>query len=180
VVVADAACVAFEAAVLPAASTDEAKQILTGIHLRIAGGVMTQEATDGHRLAVRSCATDAPDMDIVIPARSVRRIDGNVLLAIDNHQAAMVTADGTTIISRTFDGTYPNTQQLIPTSCTHTLTAAASSFCTPLSVSPPLVTSSNSPLPNLLPSPLKRTPAVAPNCLLLLAPFRPAHSMPPT
>ena len=83
---------------------------------------MTQEATDGHRLAVRSCSIDAPDMDIVIPARSIRRIDGNVLLTIDNHQAAMVTADGTTIISRTLDGTYPNTQQLIPTSYTHTLT----------------------------------------------------------
>jgi DNA polymerase III subunit beta len=122
VVVADAASVAFEAAVLPASSTDEAKQILTGIHLRIAGGVMTQEATDG--LAVRSCSIDAPDMDIVIPARSIRRIDGNVLLAIDNHQAAMVTADGTTIISRTLDGTYPNTQQLIPTSFTHTLTCS--------------------------------------------------------
>ena len=120
VVVADAASVA----VLPAASTDESKQILTGIHLRIAGGVMTQEATDGHRLAVRSCAIDAPDMDIVIPARSIRRIDGNVLLTIDNHQAAMVTADGTTIISRTLDGTYPNTQQLIPTSYTHTLTCS--------------------------------------------------------
>jgi DNA polymerase III subunit beta len=122
VVVADAASVAFEAAVLPAASTDEAKQILTGVHLRIAAGVMTQEATDGHRLAVRSCAIDATDMDIVIPARSIRRIDGNVLLAIDNHQAAMVTADGTTIISRTLDGTYPNIQELIPTSYSHTLT----------------------------------------------------------
>jgi DNA polymerase III subunit beta len=63
-------------------------------------------------------------MDIVIPARSIRRIDGNVLLAIDNHQAAMVTADGTTIISRTLDGTYPNTQQLIPTSYAHTLTCS--------------------------------------------------------
>jgi DNA polymerase III subunit beta len=72
VMVDQAACVAFEAAVLPAASTDESKQILTGIHLRIAGGVMTQEATDGHRLAVRSCSIDAPDMDIVIPARSIR------------------------------------------------------------------------------------------------------------
>ena len=48
----------------------------------------------------------------------------NVLLTIDNHQAAMVTADGTTIISRTLDGTYPNTQQLIPTSYTHTLTCS--------------------------------------------------------
>jgi hypothetical protein len=119
-------------------------------------------------------------MDIVIPARSIRRIDGNVLLTIDNHQAAMVTADGTTIISRTLDGTYPNTQQLIPTSYTHTLTCSRTSFCTPSSVSPPLVTSSNSPLPNPLPSPLKRMPAVALNRLLSLAPFHPAHSMPPT
>lgn len=122
VVVADAASVAFEPAVALAASTDEAKAALTGIHLRIAGGTMTQEATDGHRLALRSCATDAPDLDIIIPSRSVRRIDGSVLLTIDNHQAAMVTADGTTIISRTIDGTYPNTQQLIPTTFKHTLT----------------------------------------------------------
>ena len=122
VVVDQAACVAFEAAVMPAASTDESKQILTGIHLRIAAGVMTQEATDGHRLAVRSCATDAPDMDILIPARSIRRIEGNVLLAIDKQQAAMVTADGTTIISRLLDGTYPNVQQLIPAAFTHALT----------------------------------------------------------
>lgn len=122
VVVADAASVAFEPAVALAASTDEAKAALTGIHLRIAGGTMTHEATDGHRLALRSCATDAPDLDIIIPSRSVRRIDGSVLLTIDNHQAAMVTADGTTIISRTIDGTYPNTQQLIPTTFKHTLT----------------------------------------------------------
>ena len=48
-----AASVAFEAAVMPAAATDEAKQILNGIHIRVANGVMTQEATDGHRLSIR-------------------------------------------------------------------------------------------------------------------------------
>jgi DNA polymerase III subunit beta len=122
VVVDQAASVAFEAAVLPAASTDEAKQILTGIHLRIAGGVMTQEATDGHRLSMRSYATEAGDMAFTIPARAIRRIEGNVLLAIDKQQAAMVTADGTTITSRLIDGTYPNVQQLIPDTFTHTLT----------------------------------------------------------
>jgi DNA polymerase III subunit beta len=71
---------------------------------------------------MRSYATEAGDMAFTIPARAIRRIEGNVLLAIDKHQAAMVTADGTTITSRLIDGTYPNVQQLIPTSYEHTLT----------------------------------------------------------
>ena len=118
----EAVCVAFEPAVLVAASTDEAKQMLTGIHVTVAGGTITQAATDGHRLSMRSYATEAADMAFTIPARSIRRIDGDVLLTIDKHQAAMVTADGTTIISRLLDGTYPNVQQLIPATFTHALT----------------------------------------------------------
>jgi DNA polymerase III sliding clamp (beta) subunit (PCNA family) len=119
-------------------------------------------------------------MDIVIPARSIRRIDGNVLLTIDNHQAAMVTADGTTIISRTLDGTYPNTQQLIPTSYTHTLTCSRTQLLHAIERVSAIGDIIKFTATNPLPSPLKRTPAVAPNRLLLLAPCPPAHSMPPT
>jgi DNA polymerase III subunit beta len=118
----EAVCVAFEPAVLVAASTDEAKQMLTGINVSITSGTITQAATDGHRLSMRSYATEAADMAFTIPARAIRRIEGNVLLAIDKQQAAMVTADGTTITSRLLDGTYPNVQQLIPPAFTHTLT----------------------------------------------------------
>jgi DNA polymerase III subunit beta len=57
--VSEAVCVAFEPAVLVAASTDEAKQMLTGINVAIAGGTITQAATDGHRLSMRSYATEA-------------------------------------------------------------------------------------------------------------------------
>jgi DNA polymerase III sliding clamp (beta) subunit (PCNA family) len=64
---------------------------------------------------MRSYATEAADMAFTIPARAIRRIEGNVLLAIDKQQAAMVTADGTTITSRLIDGAYPNVQQLILT-----------------------------------------------------------------
>jgi DNA polymerase III subunit beta len=88
----------------------------------ITGGTITQAATDGHRLSMRSYATEAADMAFTIPARAIRRIEGNVLLAIDKQQAAMVTADGTTITSRLIDGAYPNVQQLIPDTFTHTLT----------------------------------------------------------
>jgi DNA polymerase III subunit beta len=98
--VSEAVCVAFEPAVLVAASTDEAKQMLTGINVSITSGTITQAATDGHRLSMRSYATEAADMAFTIPARAIRRIEGNVLLAIDKQQAAMVTADGTTITSR--------------------------------------------------------------------------------
>jgi DNA polymerase III subunit beta len=118
----EAFCVAFEPAVVVAASTDEAKQLLTGINVSITSGAITQAATDGHRLSMRSYATEAADMAFTIPARSIRRIDGDVLLTIDKHQAAMVTADGTTIISRLLDGTYPNVQQLIPATFAHSLT----------------------------------------------------------
>ena len=120
--VSEAACVAFEPAVVVAASTDEAKQMLTGINVAIVSGTMTQSATDGHRLSMRSYATEAADMAVTIPARAIRRIDGNVLLTIDKQQAAMVAADGTTITSRLIDGTYPNVQQLIPATFAHTLT----------------------------------------------------------
>jgi DNA polymerase III subunit beta len=120
--VSEAVCVAFEPAVLVAASTDEAKQMLTGINVSITSGTITQAATDGHRLSMRSYATEAGDMAFTIPARAIRRIEGNVLLAIDKQQAAMVTADGTTITSRLIDGTYPNVQQLIPDTFTHALT----------------------------------------------------------
>jgi DNA polymerase III subunit beta len=113
--VSEAVCVAFEPAVLVAASTDEAKQMLTGINVSITSGTITQAATDGHRLSMRSCATEAGDMAFTIPARAIRRIEGNVLLAIDKQQAAMVTADGTTITSRLLDGAYPN---LLPASAT--------------------------------------------------------------
>jgi hypothetical protein len=59
-------------------------------------------------------------MAFTIPARAIRRIEGNVLLAIDKQQAAMVTADGTTITSRLHRWHLPqcpaaNPNQLRPT-----------------------------------------------------------------
>jgi DNA polymerase III subunit beta len=125
----EAVCVAFEPAVLVAASTDEAKQMLTGINVSITSGTITQAATDGHRLSMRSYATEAADMAFTIPARAIRRIEGNVLLAIDKQQAAMVTADGTTITSRLIDGTYPNVQQLIPDPPSPIPSPASASTC---------------------------------------------------
>jgi DNA polymerase-3 subunit beta len=112
------------AAVLPAAATDASKQLLTGVHLVIADGAMRLEATDGHRLAVRTADTDAADLDIVLPARTLQQIRQPATITADNRQAAIALADGTLVVSRLLDGTYPNVQQLIPASYEHTATVS--------------------------------------------------------
>jgi len=119
-----------------ASSSDEAKQLLTGVHLHFDGKAMEAAATDGHRLAVLSLA-DALDVEttlssdtddegenfaVTLPSRSLREVerliagwrsDDQVSLFCDKGQVVFLAADQV-VTSRTLDGTYPNYRQLIP------------------------------------------------------------------
>ncbi|KZR77010.1 DNA polymerase III subunit beta [Prochlorococcus marinus] len=119
-----------------ASSADEAKQLLTGVHLHFDGKAMEAAATDGHRLAVLSLAdalavetTVSSEMDdegenfsVTLPSRSLREVerlipgwrgDDQVSLFCDKGQVVFLAADQV-VTSRTLDGTYPNYRQLIP------------------------------------------------------------------
>jgi DNA polymerase-3 subunit beta len=98
------------AAVLPACSTDAAKQLLTGVNISPNG----LAATDGHRLAMRALQAELPDCSMTIPARSLQLVRQPCSIAADNAHAAIQLADGTLIISRILDGTYPNVAALVP------------------------------------------------------------------
>ena len=50
----------------------------------------------------------------IIPARCLALIKQPAAIAFDNQHVSLTFVDGTTIISRTLAGTYPNVQQLIP------------------------------------------------------------------
>jgi DNA polymerase-3 subunit beta len=102
------------AAVLVAASTDESKQVLTGIHLISDGKELRIEATDGHRLASRTLTCSAPEMDVVIPARAMAQVRHPASFAVDGGHVAIQLDSTTRMITRTLDGTYPSVQQLIP------------------------------------------------------------------
>lgn len=102
------------AAVLPSASTDASKQLLTGVHLAADGTQLRLEATDGHRLAVRTMDSDTAALDVVIPARTLQLVRQPATIATDKAHVAITLDDGTRIISRILDGTYPNVQALIP------------------------------------------------------------------
>ncbi|MEI6615101.1 MAG: DNA polymerase III subunit beta [Cyanobium sp. ELA507] len=123
-------------ATLFASSSDEAKQLLTGVHLRLAGEGLECAATDGHRLAVQRLddalapGTEALSADgeepfaVTVPARSLRELerllsgrpsDEPLSLFSERGQVVVLWADQV-LTSRTLDGTYPNYRQLLPES----------------------------------------------------------------
>jgi DNA polymerase-3 subunit beta len=125
-------------ATLFASSGDEAKQLLTGVHLGLDGEGLECAATDGHRLAVlrlhngaepaeAGAATD--QLDVTVPARSLRELErllssrgaaDPVSLFCDRGQVVFQWADQV-LTSRSLDGTYPNYRQLIPDSFARSL-----------------------------------------------------------
>jgi DNA polymerase-3 subunit beta len=130
-------------ATLFASSGDEAKQLLTGVHLGLDANGLECAATDGHRLAVLRLqnGADAPAaagepvdqaadlLDVTVPARSLRELErllssrgasDPVSLFCDRGQVVFQWADQV-LTSRSLDGTYPNYRQLIPESFARSL-----------------------------------------------------------
>jgi DNA polymerase-3 subunit beta len=123
-----------------ASSADEAKQLLTGVHLRFTQKSLEAAATDGHRLAVLevddalhdAAPSDDPESEgfaVTLPARSLREVERlmaswrseePVSLFCDRGQVVFLAADQM-VTSRTLEGTYPNYRQLIPDGFTRTI-----------------------------------------------------------
>ena len=114
-------------ATLFASSGDEAKQLLTGVHLGLDQNGLECAATDGHRLAVlrlQNASSSEAELDVTVPARSLRELErllssrggsDAVSLLCDRGQVVFQWADQV-LTSRSLDGTYPNYRQLIPES----------------------------------------------------------------
>ena len=118
-------------ATLFASSGDEAKQLLTGVHLQVDSEGLECAATDGHRLAVLRLPHALPQegvgqggepFAVTVPARSLRELErllagrasGEPLsLFCERGQVVVLSADQV-LTSRSLDGTYPNYRQLLP------------------------------------------------------------------
>lgn len=110
------------AQVVIAASTDEARPILTGVYIYNEGTKLNVVSTDSYRLAERRLTLKKkPEIDIkvVIPGRTiqelVRLLDNQeqVSIYIDDNQA-MFELDGIQLTSRLIEGQFPDYRQIIP------------------------------------------------------------------
>ncbi|HIK12654.1 MAG TPA: DNA polymerase III subunit beta [Oscillatoriaceae cyanobacterium M33_DOE_052] len=115
-----------------ATSSDETKQVLTGVHLILGPDTLEFAATDGHRLAVveteNSSETDSnEEFEVTIPAKALRELEKMigirqnttsdqpllVNLHLDQGQVVFELADQR-LTSRTIEGQYPAYRQLLP------------------------------------------------------------------
>ena len=121
------------------ASTDESRQILTGVLWEIETGRATLAATDSYRLSVKQLSVDggpAEPRKVVLPARTLGELaralqatTGPVTAVVkENLVAFYVGADGEAnsagaiIGSRFIEGEFPNYRQLIPEGYPNALT----------------------------------------------------------
>ena len=111
-------------------STDETKQVLTGVHISQDGDRLEYAATDGHRLSVlKQTANTENKFAITIPARALRELerlatgdDDQISLLVDDAQAVFLIG-GRRLTCRTLGGAYPAYNQLIPAQFSRTITA---------------------------------------------------------
>jgi len=108
-----------------AASTDEARPVLTGVLLHIEEAQRTLAATDGHRLAVRKLPANGAgglDARLIVPARALAELGRafrgeteEVEVIVSKARNQIFFRAGTSeVTSRLIDGTYPNYSQVIP------------------------------------------------------------------
>ncbi len=113
-----------------AASTDEAKAVLVGVHLLVneAKDCMEMASTDGHRLSVvkLSSESELQPLEVTVPSRSLSELQrllakkesaASVEISIDEGMAKFKIGDSL-LVTRTKEGQYPKYNQLIPTQFT--------------------------------------------------------------
>jgi DNA polymerase-3 subunit beta len=115
-------------------STDETKQVLTGVHLKADADGLEFAATDGHRLAVVQTVSeadddsdsasneDAPEFNVTVPGKALRELErmlqmhqSTEAIAVHFDQGQLIVEwDDQRLTSRLLEGQYPNYRQLIP------------------------------------------------------------------
>lgn len=109
--------------VVPAASSDDARPILTGVLMAAEGGGLRLVATDSYRLAVRDLEGKAvleEGQSVLVPSRALRELvralgDGEVTLRLGEREATFEVGR-TRVTTRLIEGEFPNYRGLIPSS----------------------------------------------------------------
>lgn len=116
--------------VVPAASSDDARPILTGVLLAAEEGGLRLVATDSYRLAVRDLpgtSVLSEGQSVLVPSRALKELQrllgsaDQITLRLGEREATFEVA-GTRLTTRLIEGDFPNYRGLIPASHPNRLT----------------------------------------------------------
>ena len=116
--------------VVPAASADDARPILTGVLLAAEDGGLRLVATDSYRLAVRDLpgtSVLAEGQSVLVPSRALKELERllgtaeEITLRLGEREATFEVA-GVRLTTRLIEGEFPNYRGLIPASHPNRLT----------------------------------------------------------
>ncbi|MEA2507874.1 MAG: polymerase subunit beta [Actinomycetota bacterium] len=123
--------------VVKSASSDESRQVLTGVLWEMTAGTLTLAATDSYRLAVRTLEVGggpAEEKKVILPARALgelaRALQGGATVSVMIKENLIIFSIGSTagagsesvIGSRFIEGEFPKYRQLIPQGYANELT----------------------------------------------------------
>lgn len=109
-----------------AASTDEARPVLTGVLLEVDGGEMTMAAADGFRLSVRNAHLSSPaagGIAAIVPARALNELarilgDGEETVTMSmppNRGQVIFRGVDVELVSQLIEGSFPDYKGIVPT-----------------------------------------------------------------
>lgn len=115
--------------VVLAASTDDARPVLTGALIEMSGNTLTLAAADGFRLSVRSALLPekvSGTTKAIIPARALSELgrilsDGEETVTMTlppNRGQVIFRSKNVELVSQLIDGTFPDYRSIIPSSYT--------------------------------------------------------------
>ena len=122
--------------VIPSASHDDARPILTGVLMAAESGGLRLVATDSYRLAVRDLPGTVVLQEgqaVLVPGRALGEVarslgsSGDVTLNLGDREASFVVG-ATKITTRLIEGQYPPYRNLIPAVLPNKLTVNRASF----------------------------------------------------
>ncbi|MDB5164337.1 MAG: dnaN [Candidatus Saccharibacteria bacterium] len=106
--------------VVGAASSDEARPVLTGVYVHTHEGSLYMVATDSYRLAEKRLGTNKDTMNLLVPATAMQDLlrilsdfDEEVSITHDDQQV-LFRVGTVELVARLIEGQYPDYRRLIP------------------------------------------------------------------
>ena len=107
--------------VVIAASSDDARPVLTGVYFAVNSGEASLVATDSYRLAEKNLGKTKMSSGFLVPSsaasdllRIINDTDTDVSITYNDQQVSFVVGD-VTLVARLIEGNYPDYKKLIPT-----------------------------------------------------------------